>query len=289
MRILVSGATGFIGRHLVSRLSKEHEVFALVRGTPSESRTAGVSFVTDLSKDFETGSWPDHMDAVIHLAQANVPLPEAVRELFWVNTVATERLLEYAQKAGARRFVLASTGDVYGHRMGMSREADPPAPAGLYEVSKYAAELLVQAHSSDLETCILRLFRPYGPGQMNRLIPRLAENIIQQKPIRLHKGDRPHMTPIFIDDVVTAFVHALGSSPPGIFNVAGDEKVSLRELSQTIGRILKSEPLFEETGEENPDSMGDNTRMKEWWGLGPQVGLTEGLARTFRAVPSQVG
>lgn len=96
------------------------------------------------------------------------------------------------------------------------------------------------------------------------------------------------MTPIFIDDAVTAFVNALESPPLGIFNVAGDARVSLREISQAIGRILKAEPLFEETDEESPDSMGDNTRMKELWGQRLRVGLEEGLASTFRTVLSPV-
>lgn len=283
MKILVTGATGFIGRHLVLHLSAQHEIHALVRNARQTVSRKRISIVvSDLARPLDSSMLPAQVDVIIHLAQANVPFPEAANELFAVNTSATQQLLNYGRRVGARRFILPSSGYVYGHRLGPCRETDAAVPASFYAVTKYTSELLALAYSGYLEPCILRLFWPYGPGQSNRLIPRLADRIRQGKPIRLHKDDCPHIsTPVYIDDVVIAFERAIHASYSGIINVAGDTVVSMRDLAKAIGRVLESQPVFEKTNEETGDVIGDNTRMKQVFGVWPMVGLTEGLSRTF--------
>ena len=89
------------------------------------------------------------------------------------------------------------------------------------------------------------------------------------------------MTPAYIDDVVVAFQRAVVAPYSGVLNVAGDTPVSMRQLAEALGRVLASEPVFEETGEEVGDMMGDNRRMKDVLGAWPMVELSEGLSRTF--------
>lgn len=271
MKILVTGATGFIGRRLVPALSKEHEVFALTRKS------------SDLSGPFETGEWPRAVDGIIHLAQANVALPEGASELFMVNTLSTQRLLEYGCAAGASCFILASTGDVYGERPGKFQETDAAQPRSLYEISKYGAEALVQAYAGKLRTCIVRLFHPYGPGQSHRLIPRMIESIRLGKTITLHAEGRPYVTPLFITDVVLALERLLHSSFQGIVNVAGDEAVSIRQLAEIIGKQLGKQPVFRERGETRGDLVGDNTKMKKTLGISSLVRLSEGIQKVLDA------
>ncbi len=212
---------------------------------------------------------------------SNVAFPEAAGELFAVNTGAVQQLLEFGRRVGARRFLLASTGDVYGRRLGPCRESDPVNPTSFYGATKAAAEMLAASYAGYLPTCSLRLYRPYGPGQTNRLVPRMAEQFWQGKPVLLNRAGRPHANPIYIDDVVIAFDRCLHHSCCGAINVAGDTAVSVRDLACRIGRVLGVDPTFADTDQEAGDSLGDNHQMKTILGRWPLVDLDEGLARTF--------
>lgn len=284
MKVLVTGAKGFIGRHLVSRLSSRYEICDVVRDARQAASTETAYIVVmDLARTLDTNALPAEIDIIIHLAQANVPFPEGANELMAVNTSATLQLLDYGRRAGARQFILASTGDVYGPHSGLSKETDTIAPQSFYAITKYAAELLVQSYSGYLLPCVLRLFQPYGPGQSGRLIPKLREHIRQQEAVRIHKDDRPRMTPIYIDDVTHAIQCAIDSAYSGIVNIAGERTLSMRELAQEIGRAIETQPLFEETGEEAADLMGDNSLMKKVLGNWNMVSIGEGLSRTFKS------
>jgi nucleoside-diphosphate-sugar epimerase len=282
MKVLVTGAGGFIGRQLVSHLVKRHQVFAVVRESRQILSSDDISVVVmDLSRQLTTTMLPPRIDVIVHLAQANVSFPEAANELLAVNTGSTQQLLDYGRRVGARRFILASTGDVYSRRFGPCKETDRVGAATFYGVTKHAAEMLTETYAGYLQTCILRLFHPYGPDQSNRLIPNLAGRIRQGKAVRLHKDQRPRVTPIYIEDVIVAIERAIDSSYSGIVNVAGDRVVSMRELAEEIGGALQSKATFEVSGEESADMIGDNELMKEVFGVWPMITLTEGLSRTF--------
>ena len=282
MKILVTGAAGFIGRHLVAHLAGRHEVIALTRSeAQAESSRQWATVAMDLARPLEPHRLPSRVDAIINLAQANVTFPEFADKLLAINTAAVQQLLDYARSAETRRFVLASSGDVYGTRLGKCRESDEAFPKSFYGVTKYAAELLTQTYSDYFQSCTLRLFQPYGPAQTGRLIPRMAEHIQQGQPIRLNRDSRPFLSPIYITDVIAAFETASVCDYSGAVNVAGDTVVGMRELAERIGEVLGIAPVFEDTGQDVGDLMGDNSRMKKVLGLHPSVGLDEGLAYTF--------
>src|SRR5258708_33371389 len=111
---------------------------------------------------------------------------------------------------------------------------------------------------------------------------KLGDRIRQQRAVRLHRDDRPYLTQIYIDDVTQAVERAIDSSFSGIVNIAGDQVVSMRELAEEIGRMLGSEPVFEETGEETGDLMANNGLMKRVLGGWNMVALSEGLWRMFK-------
>jgi nucleoside-diphosphate-sugar epimerase len=279
LKVLVTGASGFIGHHLVRRLSRVHEVFAVMRDSNVAAFGETVSIIaSDLAGPLQVEVMPAEMDIIIHLAQANGSFPEAATELFAVNTSSTQQLLQYGREAGARQFILASSGDVYGNCPGPCRETETAVPESFYAVTKYAAELLVQSYSAYLRPCILRFFHPYGAGQSNRLIGKLADRIRSGDTVQIHQGDCPHLTPIYIDDVIRAVESATSSAYAGVVNIAGDRVVSMRELAVEIGAVVGREPKFEETGEETGDLIGDNRLMKELFGAWPMVPLAAGLS-----------
>lgn len=282
MKILVTGAAGFIGRHLVAHLAGRHEVIALTRSDAhAEPDRQWVTVAMDLARPLEPYRLPSRVDAIINLAQANVTFPKFADKLLAINTAAVQQLLDYARSAKAQRFVLASSGDVYGTRLGKCRESDEAFPRSFYGVTKYAAELLTQPYSDYFRSCMLRLFQPYGPAQTGRLIPRMAEHIQQGQPIRLNRDSRPFLSPIYITDVIAAFERASLCDYSGVVNVAGETVVSMRGLAERLGEVLGVAPVFEDTAQDVGDLMGDNSRMKKVLGLHPSVGLDEGLTRTF--------
>lgn len=281
MRVLVTGATGFIGCHLIPRLLTDgHEVEAVVRGEGAEVADGATVVLADLSRPVESGTLPD-ADAVIHLAQANVPWPDAARELYAVNTRSTLDLLDHAARTGARVFVHASSGSVYGAGADVRREDDPDRADDFYARTKQHAEQLVHAYSDRLSTVVLRLFAPYGPGQSGRLVPALIDRVRNGKPVTLNEGGRPRLTPTYVDDVVDAMIASLGVEGHVVANVAGDETVSIRELAELIGQAVDREPIFEDgDATVGGDMLGANDRMRSVLGLDRLVPLEEGLART---------
>ena len=282
MKIVVTGGAGFIGRHLLSRLSDGNEVIAVVRdGSQVFLKEKASLVVMDLARPLDVSVLPSKIDVLVHLAQANVTFPEGANELMAVNTSATQQLLDYGRRAGAQQFIFASTGDVYGPQLGLSKETDAASPTNYYGVTKYAAELLVQSYSPYMVPTVLRLFQPYGPRQAGRLIPKLMERIRQKEPVQLHNEGRPRMTPVYVDDVTHAIQRAIDVAYGGILNIAGDRALSMRELAEEIGLALGNQPKFAATGEESTNRMGDNRLMKEVLGSWEMVSLSEGLSRTL--------
>lgn len=281
MIVLVTGANGFVGSHLVRRLAANHSVVALARD-PTRLRAMRIEALpADLSQPVDSKAWPATVDAIIHLAQANVSFPESAQEMFAVNTASTQRLLDYARRSRAFRFILASSGDVYGDRRGLSKESDAARPAGYYAVTKYASELIAMSYRDYTVPCVLRLFQPFGPGQSGRLIPKLAERVRKGEPVLVNDGDRPLVTPLYIDDAVAAIEKTLTVAYTGVINLAGDEAVSVRRLAEQIGSAVGRTPVFEASGRDCGDLAGDNAMMKKLLEPGPLTRLAEGLARTF--------
>jgi nucleoside-diphosphate-sugar epimerase len=286
VKVLVTGATGFVASHLIPALAQRHDVVALGH---DGSRIPAVEGVTPLVVDLRSvsaGELPP-VDAIVHLAQANVPFPDGALDLQAVNTAATVALLDHARAAGASHFVFASSASVYGFGDEPWSEDDVPAATDFYSATKLAGERFVQAYAASFGTTILRLVAPYGPGQRNRMIPRLVDSVREGRAITLNEGARPRMNPIYVDDVVRVIEASLGSSGHELVNAAGDEAASIRELAESIGRAVGVEPVFEQGTGTAGDIVCRNDRMREAFSLGDLIGLDEGLARTAAGVPAR--
>jgi UDP-glucose 4-epimerase len=162
VKVLVTGATGFVASHLVPALAlASHEVVALGHDEARLPSGPGiVPLVADL-RDIAGVTLPP-VDAIVHLAQANAPFPDGVVDLHAVNTGSTVALLDHARRCGARRFVFASSASVYGFGDRPWSEDDRPAATDFYSATKLAAEGFVRAFQPFVGTTILRLVAPYG-------------------------------------------------------------------------------------------------------------------------------
>jgi len=282
MRILLTGASGFVGGHLAPRLVEAgHDLMCAARRSSGYEPPAGARLIElDLARRLDAAALPE-VDAILHLAQANARFPEGARELHGVNTASTLDLLDHARETGAKRFLYASSASVYGFGDRPFKEDDPLAGRDFYAVTKINAENLVQAYSDFLTTAVLRLVVPYGPGQEARMIPGLIGRVREGTPVSLNAGGRPRMNPLYIDDVVRALLGVLELDESVALNVAGDEPVTVRELAELIGSVVGREPVFEEgEGKVPGDLVVDTSRLHELLDLRPLVSLEEGLRRT---------
>ena len=280
MRILVTGANGFIGGHLLRELAPRHELHALGRRPPGDA-PEGVEWIQhDLTKPLEGAGLPTTLDAVVHLAQSRhyKEFPERADDIFAVNVAGTFRLLEYAREAGASSFVFASTGGVYGHSYERFVETDPVSPLDFYLTSKYAAELLIANYKRFFHTIVLRFFFVYGPGQEGMLIPNLLDKVRRGETVTVQGPAGLRINPIYVGDAVRVVEPALALERSEVFNVAGDEAVHLAELVQLMGTAAGNDAQIEHTSSgPDGDLVGDNRRMKEVLGVTPETSLADGL------------
>jgi UDP-glucose 4-epimerase len=281
VRVLVTGAAGFVGGRLVPALDAAgHEVYALDRDAARVADLPAVAVEHDLTTPIAPGTLPA-VNAVVHLAQANVPLPEGAPSLLRVNVASTIDLLDHCRRSFAERFLYASTASVYGPGDHSFPDSAPLAGSDLYAVTKIAGEQLVGCYSGHFDTCILRFVAPYGPGQEARMIPRLIARVRDGEPVSLSPRGRPRMNPIHVDDGVRVLVAALGLDGHHVLNVAGDEVVSIRELAELIGEAIGRDPVFEETSSGAAgDFVADTMRLHELLSIRPLIPLRKGLRET---------
>jgi nucleoside-diphosphate-sugar epimerase len=286
-RILITGAEGFIGSRLISTLRGKHDLFGLVRPKPEGERPPGVRWLEhDLSKPLDQARLPGRLDAIIHLAQSRHyrDFPEQAKDIFDVNVHGTFQLLEYARLAGVKCFIFASSGGVYGYSYERFFETDPVNPLNFYMSSKYTAELLLANYQSYFKTIVLRLFFVYGPGQRGMLIPNLLGKIMKGELITIEGNPGFRINPIYIEDAIRVFEPALDLETSALFNVAGDEAVTLTDLANLIGEAAARRPQIHYRAiPVSGDLIGDNERMKEVLKVLPEISLLEGLKAMLRS------
>jgi UDP-glucose 4-epimerase len=286
VKVLVTGGSGFIGGALVRRLAGSHDVYATTRGVTDD--VPGVRWIAqDLSRPLE--GLPRSVDMIVHLAQSRRyrEFPEEALDVFNVNTRSTVELLDYARRASASHFVLASTGGVYGNSETTLSETDRPAPADFYSTTKYAAELATAAFADYFATTILRFFFVYGESQQAMLIPTLAARILRGEVVRVQGSEGLAINPIYISDAVDALVRVLEQRPLGVINVAGMEVVTIRDIAAILAR-LTGRVLRIEADQSLPDRrlVASTERLRSDLGVSPDVALDEGLRRVVEALTS---
>lgn len=230
MKVLVTGASGRVGRAICAHLGASHEVLGLDRlPSPHTQWVADVGDAPTLARAL------NGVQAVVHTAALHAPhvgvAPEA--EFQRINVDATRQLLKLAEAAGVERFVFTSTTALYGHaatptgRAGWVDEALPPQPRTIYHRSKLAAEALVQraAANGRLSATVLRMSRCF------------AEPAALMAAYRLHRG-------VDVRDVANAHALALGLAEPGyrVFIASGAtpfERADCPALAHDAARVLR--------------------------------------------------
>lgn len=287
-RILVTGGSGHLGGRALELLVPGNEIHAIVHTVPKAPYPGVHYHVIDLSDDWSSQKLPSQIDAVIHLAQSKFyrDFPKQSPETFRVNVASTATLLDYAWRAGAGCFVLASTGGLYSPSAAVIGEHTPVNPPegslGYYFRSKLAAELLVQAYKAVMSVSILRPFFIYGPKQgADKLVARLLASVQQGLPIQLSGDGGLVINPVFVDDVVDLLRIIVDKPDSQTLTVSGPDSVSIRDIAEAIGREVGCSPVFEQKEGGGEMLIADHRPLEALLGR-PLIGFSEGLRRTLR-------
>jgi NAD dependent epimerase/dehydratase len=305
-RILVTGAGGFIGSHLVEQLVVAGaEVRALVhynsrndtgflKSAPCEIRDAIEIVAGDVQDGFSVAQTIADREIIFHLA-ALIGIPYsylAPKSYFDINTLGTLNVLEAARSADVERVVLTSTSETYGTACYTPIDESHPLQAqSPYSASKIAADKLAEsyARSFDIPITTVRPFNAFGPRQSLRaIIPTIIAQALIDEHIRVGS-----VVPIrdftFVEDTAQAFV-AVANTPATIgatLNVGCGKGISVGELAATIldvigssGSLVVDADRVRPASSEVLELVCDATRLHTATGWSPKVGLREGLERT---------
>lgn len=282
--ILITGGTGLVGAEVIRRIGAEHAIYAVSRRQNDllSKKTRIIS--CDLSQPFDDSLFPAEIDAVIHLAQSEHfrDFPARAADVFNVNTRATFQLLDYARRAGAKTFIYASSGGVYGSGANGFDENTPivaRSGLGFYQSSKLCSEILADNYTSLMNVIVLRFFFVYGPEQKpSMLIPRLVESVRNGTPISLQGESGIRINPTHVSDAADAVICSLALIDSQKINIGGPDVLSLREIATEIGEQVGREPVFSIDEQAQPGHLiGDIGKMRSLL-FSPKVSFKKGIA-----------
>jgi nucleoside-diphosphate-sugar epimerase len=295
--ILVTGASGFVGSHLVCRLAGTGaDVHVFLR---SSSDTRRLGYITGrLNRHAANLTDPASIRAAVHRVRPRTifhcaswgghPGQTDEATIFLTNLAGTFHLLSACAEAGFDRFVHTGSSSEYGMKTAPMSEADEPAPGDAYAASKAGATLWCRAIATSrrLPTVTLRLFSPYGPwDDPVRLIPAAARAFLEGRSPQLASpsGARDF---VHIDDVVEACLLAatVPSAAGEIINVGSGRQATTREVVDILSRLVPGAPppswgaLSPRPG--SPVWVADIGKARRILGWEPVVPLEDGLRRT---------
>jgi NAD dependent epimerase/dehydratase len=313
--VLVTGAGGFIGGHVVERLVNDGaRVRALCRYNSRNERgtldwlppevTADVEVVLGELRDVESvADAVAGTDVVLHLG-AQIAIPYSYvnpRDFFEVNVLGSLNVAQAALRHGVSRVVHTSTSEVYGSAQTVPMtETHPLEPQSPYAASKLAADKLMDAYhrSFELPVCILRPFNTYGPRQSARaIIPTIISQALAGSTLHLGSID-PRRDLTFVADTAAAFVAAATADAAvgRTVQLGANHDVSVADLVDLVGDILGRELTVETDPRRVRPDASEVVRLisgpflaREVLGWEARVPLREGLERTIAWIERNAG
>lgn len=289
-RVLVTGATGFIGDHLTRVLVElGANVTALSRTAGSSCPHPGViPFAIDLTKseEVETAIGQIGAELIFHLAGRVTARPdsELVMPMFETNAIGTLHLLTAVRRRGCERFLLVGSSET-----GQSEARC--IPSSPYAASKLVAEIYGRMFHAlyGMPVVILRPFLTYGPGQEpTKLIPYTILSLLRGKAPNLTSGDRL-CDAVYVEDVVRGLLLAGLASAEVIgqqFDLGTARGVTIRQIVELIARLIgtSASPLYGAVADRpnEPATVADLRHTRSILGWTPRWSLRDGLLETVR-------
>jgi NAD dependent epimerase/dehydratase len=311
-KVLVTGAGGFIGSHLVERLhSLQADITCFVRYTSLNDW----GFLEDFSKKKSLNIIPADLkdsdavrkavsgvDVVFHLGAA-VSIPHSYdfpREHLQTNIIGTFNVLQSAKESNVKKFVHMSSSEVYGTAMEVPiKESHPLQGQSPYSASKIAADKLAESFhlSFDLPVAIARPFNTFGPRQSARaIIPTIITQALSNSKVIIG-NDKPTRDFNYVENTVDGLIAIAESdkSVGEVINLGSGVETSIGEVAKKVQFLVGKEvEVVQEKERFRPEKsevmrlVADNAKAKKLLGWEPKVNLDEGLKKTIEWISKNI-
>lgn len=317
MRILITGAAGFLGSHLCDRLLAEgHEVIGMdnfITGSAENlAHLAGEPRFSFYRHDVSQYIFvPGKVDAVLHFASPASPNPASPYgypnlpiQTMKAGALGTHNTLGVA-KANQARYLLASTSEIYGDPLEHPQKetywghVDPVGPRSVYDEAKRFAEALTMAYhrAHGVDTRIVRIFNTYGPRMRlddGRALPNFLQQALRGEPLTIYGDGSQTRSFCYVDDLIEGIVRLLFSDIHEPVNMGNPTETTILEFAETINRLTGNRAglVFlpdKRLGSDPQRRQPDITRARTWLGWEPKVSLEEGIARTIPYFRQKMG
>jgi dTDP-glucose 4,6-dehydratase len=309
MRVLVTGAAGFLGSHLCDRLLLEgHKVIGMdnfITGSPDNlAHLAGNQDFLFIRHDVANFIFvPGQVDAVMHFASPASPNPASPYgytnlpiQTMKAGALGTHNTLGVA-RAFCARYLLASTSEIYGDPLEHPQKetywghVDPNGVRSVYDEAKRFAEALTLAYHRyhGIDTRIVRIFNTYGPRMRlddGRVVPNFIQQALRQEPLTVFGDGLQTRSFCFVKDLIDGIYRLLLSDEHMPVNIGNPQEISMLEFAETINRISANpggtiiQPQHR-LGDDPQRRQPDITRARQILGWEPKISLEEGIRLTI--------
>lgn len=317
MRILITGAAGFLGSHLCEKLLiAGHCVIGMdnfITGSPDNlAHLAGEQNFLFIRHDVSDFIFvPGKIDAVLHFASPASPNSYSPRgyvnlpiQTMKAGALGTHNTLGVA-RAHQARFLLASTSEIYGDPLEHPQKetyrgnVDPIGIRSVYDEAKRFAEALTMAYHRyhGIDTRIVRIFNTYGPRMHlddGRALPNLLQQALRKEPLTVYGDGQQTRSFCYVDDLIDGIVRLLLSEEHDPVNIGNPHETTILEFAETINHLVGNpagvvfKPGMRSEGDpqrRQPDITRARTILK--WE--PKVALEEGLQKTILYFKEKMG
>jgi dTDP-glucose 4,6-dehydratase len=305
MRVLITGAAGFLGSHLCDRfLFEGHEVIGmdnLITGTTDNiAHLAGRADFKFIHHDVTNFIYLDGpLDAILHFASPASPIDYLTYPIqtLKVGSLGTHNTLGVAKVKNAR-FLLASTSEIYGDPLvhpqteNYAGNVDTIGPRGVYDEAKRFAEAITMAYhrAHGIDTRIVRIFNTYGPRMRlddGRVVPNFVGQALRDEPLTVYGDGSQTRSFCYVSDLIEGIYRLLMSDYTQPVNIGNNSEISILEFSRLIntltdnpgGLVMKDDARIKGDPQTRQPDIARATEVLGWI---PMIDLTTGLHHTIQ-------
>ena len=309
MRILITGAAGFLGSHLCDRLIKMgHEVIGMDNFITGDiqnlAHLSGKPLFSFIRHDVANFIFvPGKVDAVLHFASPASPnpnspfgFPNLPIQTMKAGALGTHNTLGLARDNNAR-YILASTSEIYGDPQVHPQNenywghVDPIGQRSVYDEAKRFAEALTMAYHRyhNINTGIVRIFNTYGPRMRlddGRVIPNFIQQALRKESLTVYGDGSQTRSFCYVDDLIEGIIILLFSDKHQPFNIGNPNEITILKLAEIINKKLSNKAKFsflkgKVAGIDPLRRKPDISRVENILGWRPKTSLNKGLDKTI--------